>query len=60
MTAKEAAVIDIKEELSKNNKSFIAYRTNLDGVMSDIEQSYLDAQKKRSVCISGWSRNAKV
>lgn len=43
---KTIAVQDIRIELSKEGKCFIAFRTELNNVMKALTKEYLDNQKK--------------
>ena len=45
MSAKQQAIKDIREELSKQSKSFIAYRSELNSVMRKLVSNHLKAQK---------------
>ena len=60
MSVRELAERDIRESLKQNGKSFIAFRTELNGVMNEITTEYLEAQQKsdeerHSWCLSGWA-----
>lgn len=44
MTAKQAALQDIKDELKKEGKSFLLYNRERTRVINHIEQVYLKAQ----------------
>lgn len=46
MSAKQQAIKDIREELSKQSKSFIAYRSELNRVMRELVSNQLKAQKQ--------------
>ena len=43
--AKEQAIADIKQDLERNHKSFIAFRTELNPVMNKIVHSYSHLQQ---------------
>ena len=44
MTAKQAALQDIKDELKKEGKAFLLYNRERTRVINHIEQVYLNAQ----------------
>lgn len=44
MTAKEQAVQDIQNELNKQGKCFIAFRTELDPIMESLERNQIEEQ----------------
>ena len=44
MSAKEAAVLDIKEDLKKQGKCFIAFRKDLNPVMRKLVREQIHAQ----------------
>lgn len=46
MTPYQQAKQDIKSELHKSSKSFIAFRTELNPIMRDIVEEYSKAQDK--------------
>ena len=46
MTAREYATEKIKEELAKEGKCFIAYRTDLDESINAIVEDYLIGQEQ--------------
>lgn len=46
MTARSKAIEDIKEELKKESKSFLAFRTELNPVIKKITSEYIELQKK--------------
>lgn len=46
MTAKQAAIKDIRESLRQEGKSFLLFRKELNPVMRTIVSTYLKAQKK--------------
>ena len=46
MTAREYATEKIKEELAKEGKCFIAYRTDLDEAIDAIVEDYLIGQEQ--------------
>ena len=48
MTAKQQAVKDIKRSLKEQRVSFLAFHRELDPVMEEIVNDYLEEQKKIS------------
>lgn len=46
MTAKKKAIEDIKEDLLRESRSFLAFRRNLDPVMKKMVSDYIELQKK--------------
>ena len=44
MTAKQQAILDIKEDLERQNKCFLAFRSELDSVMGKLVREQLHAQ----------------
>lgn len=46
MTAKEKAIEDIKEDLIRESRSFLAFRRKLDPVMKKMVSDYIELQKK--------------
>ena len=48
MSAKELAIQDIKNELEKNHKCFLAFRTELNPIMDKLVSEHLKAQQKAS------------
>ena len=46
MTAKKKAIEDIKEDLLRESRSFLAFRRNLDPVMKKMVSDYIEPQKK--------------
>lgn len=46
--AKSAAMQDIKADLGKSCKTFIQFRTNLDPVMDELVNSFLENQNKKN------------
>lgn len=57
MTAKQQALKDIKESLKKEERTFIAFRSELNPTMRRIVSEYLKEQKKTktSYCLSCWT-----
>ena len=49
MTAKQSAIKDIKEDLKKESKSFITYRTELNPVMEKLVKEHI---RQQSYCLS--------
>ena len=49
MSVKDAAILDIKEELKKQGKCFIAYQKKLNPVMNNLVSEHL---KQQSLCQS--------
>lgn len=45
MSAREAAISDIKSELHKEGKVFLAYRVELNLTIKDITKEYLSMQE---------------
>lgn len=48
MTARQQALMDIRQELKNESKSFIAYRTELNRQMRNLVNEHLKAQKQVS------------
>lgn len=46
MTAKQQAILDIKEELENTGKAFIAFHKELDAPIQEIVKEQLKAQRK--------------
>jgi hypothetical protein len=44
MTAKEQAILDIKEELKEQHKSFLAFHKNLNSIMDKLVENQLKLQ----------------
>ena len=47
--AKKQAIQDIKEELARNHKSFIMFRSNLNSVMNKLVKEQITEQEKLKV-----------
>lgn len=45
MSAKETAISDVRSELHKEGKVFIAYRADLDQAIDDITDEYIRLQE---------------
>ena len=45
MTAKEQAILDIQEELTKQGKAFIAFRTELNPIMDALVKEQLEESR---------------
>lgn len=52
MTARQQAILDIKEELKAQGKSFLAFRTNLNPVMKELVKDQLS---KQAHCLSSFT-----
>ncbi len=54
MTAKQAAVRDIKKSLRSESKMFLAFHKELDSIMESLVQQQIEAQEKiqPSWCLS--------
>lgn len=59
MSAKEQAILDIKEDLKKTSKCFIAFRTKLNPVMNYLVHQQLKAQRVKSWCLSAVTSKVK-
>ena len=46
MTAKKKAIEDIKEDLLRESRSFLAFRRKLDPVMQKMVSDYIELQKE--------------
>lgn len=46
MTAKEKAIEDIKEDLVRESRSFLAFRRKLDPVMRKMVSDYIELQEE--------------
>lgn len=57
MTARQQAIKDIKDDLKKEGKSFIAYRTELNPVMNELVNNQI---KKQSYCMSLWVLDSMI
>lgn len=44
MTAKEQAILDIKEELKEQHKSFLAFHKNLNSIMDRLVENQIRLQ----------------
>lgn len=56
MSAKQQAMRDIIESLKEEHKAFIAFRKELNPIMEDLVESYIECQDThKSWCLSGWS-----
>ena len=49
MSAKDYAVQDIQEELTKQGKCFLAFRSELDDIMDGIVHEFSEEQLLRSI-----------
>jgi len=49
MTAQEQAILDIKDELHNQHKSFIAFRTELNPTMKSLVRRQITAQRNAKV-----------
>ena len=49
MSAKQVATADIQQELVKEGKCFLAFRTELDDVMDEIVREYSEEQLIHSI-----------
>lgn len=47
--AKEQAILDIKEELAKSHKCFLAFLSSLDEVMDELVNEQLNEQEKLTI-----------
>ena len=56
MSAKEQAIQDIKSELAKEGKSFLAFRRSLNPVMRALVKEQISEQSHVSKCINGFSK----
>ena len=58
MTAKEQALKDIKDELKREHKAFIAFKSELNPIMRKLVSEQIKEQKKiskkTSYCLSMW------
>lgn len=54
--AREQAIKDIKEELEREHKAFIAFRKELNPVMNELVKEQLQEQHRRSWCLSIWHK----
>lgn len=59
MTARQQAEKDIRESLSKEGRSFIAFRSELNRPIRAIVNQQLRAQRNlhKSYCLNGWAFN---
>ena len=48
MSAKEQAILDIKEDLKKSHKAFLAFHTKLNPIMDKLVRNQITAQYKLS------------
>lgn len=48
MSAKEQAIMDIRQDLQSNGKCFIAFRANLNSIMDKLVNEQLSAQEYKS------------
>ena len=48
MSAKEKAILDIQEQLIKEHKSFLPFRTHLDSVMYRLVRQHIREQQRLS------------
>lgn len=55
MSAKEQAIQDIKSELEKQGKCFLAFKESLNPIMDSIVKRELQIREKASYCMSTWS-----
>lgn len=46
MTAKQKAIMDMKQEFHASGKCFLAFRTELNPIMDKIVNSYIKAQQQ--------------
>lgn len=46
MTARQQAVLDIKDELRRSNKCFLVFRRRLNPIMKDLVNDYIKAQEE--------------
>ena len=53
-TAKQQAIKDIRDELKKNHKAFIAFKKVLNPVMDELVEEQIHAQERVSYCLSVW------
>lgn len=49
MNAKEQAINDIQEELTRQGKCFLAFRSELDDIMDEIVHKFSEEQLLRSI-----------
>ena len=49
MSAKDQAILDIQEELTKQGKCFLAFRSELNDVMDEIVHEYSEQQLIQSM-----------
>lgn len=49
MSVKECAIQDIKEDLKKQEKSFIGFIQSLDPIMDDLVNSHIKAQEEKGM-----------
>lgn len=47
MTAKQQAILDIKECLRRESRAFIAFRTELDGPIQALVDNHIKEQERR-------------
>lgn len=59
MTARQQALKDIKDDLKKSGKSFIAFRSELNPAMQELVKEQLKEQRKISFCMSSFSIKIK-
>lgn len=61
--AKECAILDIQEELTKQRKNFVGFIHALDPIIEELVDSYEDQQDiisiPRSFCISAYATDKK-
>jgi hypothetical protein len=56
MSAKEAAILDIQEDLKKEKRSFINFIKALDPIMFALEHEWIARQEEcKSWCVSAWT-----
>ena len=56
MSVKDQAIQDIKDELAKEGKSFLAFRKNLNPIMRALVKEQLSEQSRKAKCLSSFSK----